>query len=74
MCILLIYIYTLLHQPPLSNISESLLTLANAEATKTIAEANKIAGVDTEGAKLDNEWKKVENRIQLSRENIVAIS
>ena len=32
--------------------------LANAEATKTIAEANKIAGADTEGAKLDNEWKK----------------
>ena len=34
--------------------------------------ANKIAGVDTEGAKLDNEWKKIENRIQLSRENIEA--
>ena len=31
--------------------------LANAEATKTIAGANKIAGVDTEGAKLDNERK-----------------
>ena len=27
-------------------------------------------GVDTEGAKLDNEWKKIENRIQISRENI----
>ena len=46
--------------------------LANAEATKTIAEANKIAGADTEGQKLDNEWKKIENRIQLSRENIEA--
>ena len=31
-----------------------------------------IAGVDTEGAKLDNEWKKIENRIQISRENIEA--
>ena len=47
--------------------------LANAEATKSIAEANKIAGVDTEGAKLDNEWKTIENRIQLSRENIEAL-
>ena len=46
--------------------------LANAEATKTITEANKIAGVDTEGTKLENEWKKIENRIQLSRENIEA--
>ena len=44
--------------------------LANAETAKTLAEANKISGVDTEGAKLDNEWKKVENRIQISRENI----
>ena len=40
--------------------------------TKNIAEANKISGVDTEGAKLDNEWKKIENRIQLSWENIEA--
>lgn len=44
--------------------------LANAEATKTIAEANKIAGVDTEGQKLHNKWQEVENRIQLSREAI----
>ena len=44
----------------------------NAETTKTLAEANKIAGVDTEGAKLNNEWKKIENRIQISRENIVS--
>ena len=46
--------------------------LANAETAKTLAEANKIAGVDTEGAKLSNEWKKIENRIQISRENIEA--
>ena len=46
--------------------------LANAEATKTIAEANKIAGVDTEGQNLENKWKEIENRIQLSRENIAA--
>ena len=46
--------------------------LASAETAKTLAEANKIAGVDTEGGKLDNEWKKIENRIQLSRENIEA--
>ena len=46
--------------------------LANAETAKTLAEANKIAGVDTEGAKLNNEWKKIENRIQISRENIEA--
>ena len=46
--------------------------LANAETVKTLAEANKISGVDTEGAKLDNEWKKIENRIQISRENIEA--
>lgn len=44
--------------------------LANAEATKTIAEANKIAGVDTEGQKLQNKWQEIENRIQLSREAI----
>ena len=31
-----------------------------------------LAGVDTEGAKLENEWKKIENRIQISRENIEA--
>ena len=42
------------------------------ETAKTLAEANKIAGVDKEGAKLDNEWKKIENRIQISRENIEA--
>lgn len=46
--------------------------LANAEATKTIAEANKIAGVDTEGQDLENKWREIENRIQLSRENIAA--
>ena len=28
--------------------------LANAEATRTIAEANKIAGVDTKGQDLEN--------------------
>ena len=44
--------------------------LMNAEAAKTIAEANKIAGVDTEGQKLQNEWQEIENRIQTSRENI----
>ena len=31
--------------------------LANAQATKTIAEANKIAGVDTKGQELQNKWK-----------------
>ena len=31
--------------------------LANAETAKTLAEANKIAGVDTEGAKLDNSYR-----------------
>ena len=35
-----------------------------------MAEANKIAGVDTEGQKLQNKWQEVENRIQLSREAI----
>ena len=44
--------------------------LANAEATKTIAEANKIAGVDTKGQELQNKWQEVENRIQTSRESI----
>jgi predicted nucleic acid-binding Zn-ribbon protein len=44
--------------------------LANAQATKTIAEANKIAGVDTEGQELQNKWQEIENRIQTSRENI----
>lgn len=44
--------------------------LANAQAAKTIAEANKIAGADTEGQKLQNKWQEIENRIQLSREAI----
>ena len=44
--------------------------LANAEATKTIVEANKIAGVDTKGQELSNKWQEIENRIQLSKENI----
>lgn len=44
--------------------------LANAQATKTIAEANKIAGVDTEGQELQNKWQEIENRIQTSRESI----
>ena len=35
-----------------------------------MAEANKIAGVDTEGQELQNKWQEVENRIQLSREAI----
>ena len=35
-----------------------------------MAEANKIAGVDTKGQELDNKWKEIENRIQLSKENI----
>ena len=42
----------------------------NAEATKTIAEANKIAGVDTKGQELQNKWQEIENRIQTSRESI----
>lgn len=46
--------------------------LANAETAKTLAEANKIAGVDTEGQNLENKWKEIENRIQLSKENIAA--
>lgn len=44
--------------------------LANAETVKTLAEANKIAGVDTEGQELQNKWQEIENRIQTSRENI----
>lgn len=44
--------------------------LANAETAKTLAEANKIAGVDTKGQELANKWQEVENRIQLSKENI----
>lgn len=44
--------------------------LANAETAKTLAEANKIAGVDTEGQELQNKWQEVENRIQTSRESI----
>ena len=46
--------------------------LANAETAKTLAEANKIAGVDTEGQELQNKWREIENRIQLSKENIAA--
>jgi hypothetical protein len=41
--------------------------LANAETAKTLAEANKIAGVDTEGAKLDNEWYLFSTIITSSR-------
>lgn len=44
--------------------------LANAQAAKNIAEANKIAGVDTKGQELQNKWQEIENRIQTSRENI----
>lgn len=44
--------------------------LASAQTAKTLAEANKIADVDTKGQKLENEWKEIENRIQLSRESI----
>lgn len=44
--------------------------LANAQATKTIVEANKIAGVDTKGQELQNKWQEIENRIQTSRESI----
>ena len=43
--------------------------LANAETAKTLAEANKIAGVDTEGKNLENKWQEIENRIQLSTSN-----
>lgn len=46
--------------------------LASAETAKTLAEANKIAGVDTKGQELSNEWQEIENRIQLSKENIAA--
>lgn len=46
--------------------------LASAETAKTLAEANKIAGVDTEGQDLENKWQEIENRIQLSKENIAA--
>ena len=35
-----------------------------------LAEANKIAGVDTKGQELSNKWQEVENRIQLSKESI----
>ena len=44
--------------------------LARAETAKTLAEAKKIAGVDTKGQELNNKWQEIENRIQLSRENI----
>ena len=44
--------------------------LANAETAKTLAEANKIAGVDTKGQELSNKWQEIENRIQLSKEDI----
>lgn len=46
--------------------------LASAETAKTLAEANKIAGVDTKGQELENKWQEVENRIQLSKEDIAA--
>ena len=46
--------------------------LAGAETAKTLAEANKIAGVDTKGQDLENKWQEIENRIQLSKENIAA--
>ena len=35
-----------------------------------MAEANKIAGVDTKGQELQNKWQEIENRIQTSRESI----
>jgi hypothetical protein len=53
-----------------NNTIEAQNRLANAQATKTIAEANKIAGVDTEGQELQNKWQEIENRIQTSRESI----
>ena len=46
----------------------------SAEAAKETAEnmLKKIAGVDTKGQELSNKWQEVENRIQLSKENIAA--
>ena len=33
--------------------------LASAETAKTLAEANKIAGVDTKGQELSNKWQEI---------------
>ena len=38
--------------------------LASAQTAKTLAEANKIAGPDTEGQILENKWKEIDNRIR----------
>ena len=48
---------------------ESQIALNMATASKTEAEAKKIAGVDTEGQELQNKWQEIENRIQLSRKS-----
>lgn len=50
--------------------SQNLLNTANA--AKSVAEAKKIGGVDTEKAEREIQWQEIENRIQSSREAIEA--
>ena len=49
---------------------ESQNALNTANAAKSIAEAKKIGGVDTQKAKMEIQWQGIENRIQESREAI----
>ena len=48
--------------------SQNILNTANA--AKSVAEAKKIGGVDTQKAEMEIQWQAVENRIQASREAI----
>ena len=48
--------------------SQNILNTANA--AKSVAEAKKIGGVDTQKAEMEVQWQAVENRIQASREAI----
>ena len=50
--------------------SQNLLNTANA--AKSVAEAKKIGGVDTQKAEMEIQWQGIENRIQASREAIEA--
>ena len=46
--------------------------LNQAEAAKALAEAKKTGGVDTQKTESEIRWQEIENRIQLSKENIAA--
>ena len=49
---------------------ESQNALNTANAAKSVAEAKKIGGVDTQKAEMEIQWQGIENRIQESREAI----